>query len=166
MLRHFRGEPEATRDRAHEVAALCGKHGFRYYLSWTPILAGWAAVRLGDREAGLAEMLRGFSDLRATGAGIRAPYYHGLIAEAYGESGDVEHGLAHLSEALALGEKTSEAWLRPELYRIQGDLLSRAGRRDEADICYRNAVRLAREMGARAWEERAQARLQRTNASP
>jgi predicted ATPase len=165
MLRHFRGEPEAARDRAEEVAALCLKHGFRYYLAWTPILAGWAAVRLGDPGGGLAEMLRGFADLRATGAGIRAPYYLGLIAEAYGESGDVERGLEHLAEALALGERTSEAWLRPELYRIQGDLLRRAGRTGEAGICYRNAVRLAREMGARAWEERAQIRLQRTNAS-
>jgi DNA-binding SARP family transcriptional activator/predicted ATPase len=159
MLHHFRDEPEAARDRAEEAAALCRKHGFRYYLSWTPILAGWAATRLGDREAGLAEMLRGFADLRATGAGIRAPYYLGLIAEACGEAGDVERGLAHLADALALGERTSEAWVRPELQRIQGDLLRRAGRTEEAGTCYRNAVRLARQMGARPWEQRAQSRV-------
>jgi DNA-binding SARP family transcriptional activator/predicted ATPase len=159
MLHHFRDEPEAARDRAEEVAALCRKYGFRYYLSWTPILAGWAVARLGDPQTGLAEMLRGFADLRATGAGIRAPYYLGLIAEAYGESGDVDRGLAHLSEALALGERTSEAWVRPELQRIQGDLLRRAGRLREAETCYRNAVRLARQMGARAWEQRAESRL-------
>jgi DNA-binding SARP family transcriptional activator/predicted ATPase len=159
MLRHFRDEPEAARDRAEEVGALCRKHGFRYYLSWTPILAGWAAARLGDREAGLAEMLRGFADLRATGAGIRAPYYLGLIAEACGEIGNVERGLTHLAEALALGERTNEAWLRPELHRIQGDLLRLAGHPREAETSYRNAVRLARQMGAQSWEHRAQSRL-------
>jgi DNA-binding SARP family transcriptional activator/tetratricopeptide (TPR) repeat protein len=165
MLHHFRDEPQATLLRAGEVGALCSKHGFRYYLAWTPILAGWAAARLGDREAGLAEMLRGFSDLRATGAGLRAPYYLGLIAEAYGEAGDVDRGLAHLSEALALGERTNEAWVRPELQRIEGDLLRRAGRSREADVCYRNAVRLARQMGARPWEQRAESRLHPRSAA-
>jgi DNA-binding SARP family transcriptional activator/predicted ATPase len=160
MLYHFRDEPEAARGRAEEAAALCRKYGFRYYLSWTPILAGWAAGRLGDREAGLNEMLRGFADLRATGAGIRAPYYLGLIAEACGEIGDVDRGLTHLAEALDLGERTNEAWLRPELHRIHGDLLRRAGRRAEAEACYRNAIRLARQMGAKSWEHRAQSRLE------
>ena len=159
MLHYFRDVPEAAQERAEAAGAVCRRYGFRYYLAWTPILAGWARVRLGDGQAGLAEMLRGFSELRATGAALRAPLYLGLIAQASGVLGDVESGLRYLEQAMSLGETSGEKWTQPELQRIQGDLLRQQGQRTQAAVCYRNAIELARQMGARSWELRAEASL-------
>jgi hypothetical protein len=38
----YRKEPEATAELADVAAAICQTNGFRYYLSWTPIIRGWA----------------------------------------------------------------------------------------------------------------------------
>ena len=159
MLHYFRDEPEATEERAEAAGAVCRRYGFRYYLAWTPILAGWARVRLGDRQAGLDGMLQGFNELRATGAALRAPLYLGLIAQASGAIEDVAAGLRYLEQAMSLGETSGEKWPQPELQRIQGDLLRQEGQRTQAAVCYRNAIELAKRMGARSWERRAETSL-------
>ena len=164
MLHYFRDEPEATEERAEAAGAVCRRYGFRYYLAWTPILAGWARARQGDRQAGLAAMLQGLDELRATGARLRAPLYLGLIAQASGLLGGVDAGLRYLEEAISLGETSGEKWLRPELQRIQGDLLRQQGERTQAAVCYRNAIELANQMGARSWELRAETSLAELSA--
>jgi DNA-binding SARP family transcriptional activator/predicted ATPase len=156
LLHQFRDEPEAARDRAETAAALCLRYGFRYYLSWTPIIIGWATARLGDVTAGLDEMRNGFEALRATGAAIRAPYYLGLIAQASGWSGRPDAGLNELRAALEIGERTGEGWPHPELQRIRGELLLQTGDRREAETWFGNAIRLARRMGASAWQAKAE----------
>jgi predicted ATPase len=159
MLHQFRDEPELARDRAEAAAAVCRRYGFRYYLAWTPIIAGWAQARLGDPQAGLAEMLQGFKDLRATGAALRAPYYLTLIAQVCGHCGEVARGLRYLEEGAALAEASGEKWLLPEWQRTRGELLRQAGQQNQAETCYRSALRLARQMGAHGWELRAEASL-------
>ncbi|HEY7392872.1 MAG TPA: AAA family ATPase [Bryobacteraceae bacterium] len=159
MLHHFRDEPELAQERAEAAAAVCRRYGFRYYLAWTPIIAGWAESRLGDRRAGLAGMLEGYRELRATGAALRAPYYLSLIAEAAGQCGDVDTGLRHLEEAMRLNEASNERWLQPELQRIRGDLLRQKGEQEQAITSYRNALRMAKQIGARSWEVRAEQSL-------
>jgi hypothetical protein len=115
---------------------------------------------MGDRERGLEQMLSGFASLRATGAGLRAPYYLGLIAQVAGWCGDVQAGLGHLKEAQELGERSHENWVRPELRRIHGDLLLQSGQVRQAETSYVTAARLARQMGSKAWEVRAEASLE------
>jgi predicted ATPase len=134
---------------------VCRRYGFRYYLAWTPILVGWAQVQLGERAAGLAAMLEGFRELRSTGAAIRAPYYLSLIGQAAGLCGDVHAGLQHIEEAMRLNEASSEKWFQPELQRIRGDLLRQKGERAHAITSYRNALRVAKQLGTRSWELRA-----------
>ncbi len=158
-LHQFRDEPEAAQARAEAAAALCRKYGFRYYLAWTPIIIGWACARMGDRDRGLEQMQSGFAALRATGASLRSPYYKGLIAQVAGWCGDAEAGLLHLKEAQNLGERSQENWVRPELQRIHGDLLLQSGQIREAETSYLSAARLARQIGAKAWESRAEVSL-------
>jgi tetratricopeptide (TPR) repeat protein len=159
MLHHFRDEPEAAQQRAEAAAALCRRYNFRYYLAWTPIILGWAQARSGDQQGGLECMLQGFNELRATGAKLRAPYYLSLIAQASGQCGDIAGALRHLAEAARMGEASGETWLQPELQRIHGDLERKVGDWTRAETCYRNALRLARQMGSRAWELRAEKSL-------
>lgn len=159
MLHHFCDEPEAAQERAEAAAAICRRYNFRYYLAWTPIILGWGQARSGDRQGGLARMLQGFDELRETGAKLRAPYYLSLIAQTYGECGNQAEGLRRLEEAAQLGEASEEKWLQPELQRIRGNLLSSTGDRMGAETCYRNALRLAKQAGSRAWELRAEKSL-------
>ena len=51
---------------------------------------------------------QGLAAYRATGTEFFRPYFLGLLAEAQSEVGQVEAGLAVLTEALTLVDKTAE----------------------------------------------------------
>jgi predicted ATPase len=154
MLHQFLDEPDAAESRAEEAAAICRKHNYQYYLSWTPIIRGWARARKGF-TSGIDEMRDGYEALRATGAQIRAPYYLGLLAESLGEAGRFDEASPLLEEAFLIGERHREIWIKPELERIKGNLLLATGDPREAAEHHREALRLAREQGSAAFELRA-----------
>lgn len=157
----YRREPEAAEKLAEAAGAVCHKNGFRYYLSWTPIIRGWAHARKGALDEGLAEMRDGFAALKATGALLRGPYYLALMAETYREMGKLEEGWNSVTEAFALGQRSKETWFKPELGCIKGDILLDRGDKVEAEACYREAFRMARDLGTPFFELRAAMRLAR-----
>ena len=64
---------------------------------------GWGLAMQSQGEAGIAEIRQGLAALLSTGAKMVQPYFLGLLAEAYGESGHPDEGLNALAEALANG---------------------------------------------------------------
>jgi predicted ATPase len=60
---------------------------------------------------------------RATGAKLWEPHWLALLAEAYGETGQIQEGLTLLAEALALINDTGEQYYEAELYRLKGELM-------------------------------------------
>ncbi len=115
MLQQFRGDPELTWRQADAAAEVCQKHGFLYYLSWMPILRGWARARSGSIADGLAEMREGYASFRATGAQLRAPYYLALMAAVSLEAGDADEALRLVEEGRATAQRTGERWQDTEL---------------------------------------------------
>jgi DNA-binding SARP family transcriptional activator/predicted ATPase len=160
MLRQFRDEPEAAETLAADVAALCEKHDFRYYLAWTPILAGWARSRRGD-PAGIDRMRDGIAALEATGAALRLPYYLTLLADALRRSGRPAEGLDQITRGAEVCRSGGELWMKSELDRVKGDLLLDLGSRAEALESYRAALRTAREQSAAEFERRAAEAIER-----
>jgi predicted ATPase/class 3 adenylate cyclase len=163
MFHQFRREAQATRARAEAAIALCTAHGFAYYLAWAAILRGWAVAAQGQHEEGLAQMCQGLAALRATGGEVRLPYYLTLLAEVYGQAGQVEAGLTLLAEALAHAHSKTEHWWEVELYRLQGELqLALVGDHGtEAEACLHQALDLARRQHTKALELRAAMSLSR-----
>jgi DNA-binding SARP family transcriptional activator/predicted ATPase len=160
MLDVFRQDAESALAHATEASAICRKYGFSYYLAWTDILAGWATAVVDDPVAGLSRLNDGLVALRATGGEIRLPFYYGLVAEACGLAGETREALANIDDAFAFENKNGELWFSPELHRIRGDVLARAGDSAGAQMSYRCAVESARQIGAKAAEQRAAAHLQ------
>jgi predicted ATPase len=110
MLQQFRGDPERTWRQADAATAVCEKHGFLYYLSWMPILRGWARARTGAVAEGRAEMRDGYASFRATGAELRAPYYLALQASIALDAGDRDEATRLVAEGRATAERTGEHW--------------------------------------------------------
>jgi DNA-binding SARP family transcriptional activator/predicted ATPase len=119
MLQQFRGDAESTWRQADAASAVCQKHGFLYYLSWMPILRGWARARSGSVAEGLAEMRDGYASFRATGAQLRAPYYLALIAAVSLESGDFDESFRLADEGRTTAKRTGERWQDAELERLR-----------------------------------------------
>jgi adenylate cyclase len=107
-------------------------------------------------------MRRAIDVLKAT-AGIRLPYYRALFAEACARAGRLAAGFEAVAEAFDDVRRTDERWWEAELHRTRGELLclTPADTRLEAESCFRTAIDIARQQGARALELRAVASLAR-----
>jgi tetratricopeptide (TPR) repeat protein len=97
------------------------------------------------------------------GAEVGRPTFLAMLAEAYQKTGQTDEALAALDEALVDIEISGERRDEAEIYRIKGELLLISGAQSEAEVCFRQAIDIARRQQARSWELRAamsMARLQ------
>jgi predicted ATPase len=88
-------------------------------------------------------------------------HWLGLLAAAYLEAGAYSDALMALNEALEVVAVTQERYFAPDLERLRGVLLTRQGEPDEADACFRKALRAAAGMGSKSLELRAAMSLAR-----
>ena len=154
MLHVFQGQTRAALERGREAVALCGRHGFAYYLAMANVLTCWAAATEADDNAGLTQLREGLDGMRRLGAELRLPYYFALLAETLGNAGRVGEALASLSTGFAFATKNGEQWAVAELHRVQGSLLAADGKPGPARASFRRGIEAARRSGSLAFETR------------
>ena len=106
----------------------------------------------------MAQLQQGFTDVLATGAGLRETYYRALLAEAAGTRGESEAGQQLLAEAFAAMQRTEERYWEAELYRCQGELFGQAAerrRQEGTEANFLRALEVARSQQAKSLELRA-----------
>jgi predicted ATPase len=126
------------------------------------MLEGWLLVEQGKVEVGIARMHQSMAAYRETGAELGWPYYLALLAQAYGQVGEMEPGLRALAEAMETVNQHGDRWCEAELYRLRGELLLAHGAAtDEVEACFRQALAIAGRQGAKSLELRAALSLSR-----
>jgi predicted ATPase len=127
------------------------------------MLLGWAMIARGAGEAEIARLEEVLAAFQTTGAKLCSAWWLGLLAEAYGERGWIEAGLAVVVEALRAVEDTGEHFYEAELYRLKGEFLLQLSvdNQREAETCFQHAMTIAQDQGAKAWELRAATSLAR-----
>jgi DNA-binding winged helix-turn-helix (wHTH) protein/predicted ATPase len=188
ILQQLRQEGEASLEQVAASLALSSEHGFPYLKAVGTVLQGSGLARFGRAEEGIAQMRQGFAALRATGAELLRPYLLALLADACGQSGQIEAGLGALEEALVAADDHAELFYEADLHRLKGELLLRkllgmgfkpaptairkgaAGGVEatgqlplqmEAEACFQRALDLARRQEAKSLELRAALSLSR-----
>jgi tetratricopeptide (TPR) repeat protein len=174
--------PRLTPARNLQVGPSFGAHTAEdptLRLSQARIMQGWARVMQGQGEPGLVQLQEGIIAYRTHGGMTAATHYLVLLAEAYGHLGDPAKGLQVLAEARAALAASEERYQEAEMYQLQGALVlqcttcrpettvvSRPSPRhtpplDTAAACFRQALAIARQQGARSLELRAAISLSR-----
>jgi predicted ATPase/DNA-binding winged helix-turn-helix (wHTH) protein len=131
LLHSCRREQEASCDLAEELIALAREQGFPQWLAVGTFRRGWTLVMQGQAEQGLKQMRQGMTIFQATGAKLARPSFFCDLAWAHGRAGQVEEGLALLTDALNIIATTGEHVSEAEVYRLKGELLLRLMCRDE-----------------------------------
>ncbi len=155
---------------AAELIPLCIEEKIPLFLSNGVMLMGWALCEQGDTD-GPAELSRGLGMYLATGSRCFLPYRDSLMAEALSQRGDHTAALKTFEAAAAAMVSTGERWSEPELHRLHGEALDRAGAEPAiVEACFNRAIGSARSLGAPAWERLASASyhawLQRCGRAP
>jgi TOMM system kinase/cyclase fusion protein len=161
-LHYFRREEHAAQEQAETAMALASEKGFPQMVAAGMITRGWALAMQGQGEEGIVQLHQGMAAFRSAAGGLDRPRYLALLAEAYGQVGQIEAGLTTLAEALAVAHKTGGRYWEAELYRLKGELvLRRASPIEEAEGCFRQALEIARQQQVKSLELRAVTSLSR-----
>ncbi len=165
VLHQLRREGSKAQQRAQEVIAFSKAQGFEQMVKMGTILQGWALAAQGNTEEGIAQTTQGLEASREGGVGLGLPPVLGQLAEMHLSANQPEAGLQLVEEALNASEKTGEAWLDAELYRLKGEgLLAQNSARHHvqaAEDSFLTALEIARRQGAKSWELRAAVSLSR-----
>ena len=123
---------------------------------------GWSLAHAGRAEEGIALMQKALADLARSGQDYAGTLYVALLVEAALANGMDQEASRALDKAFVLAERTGERWWAAELHRLRGQCLAKAtDQTSEAETCYRNALRIARDQGARSLELRTATSLAR-----
>ena len=153
MFEAFRGDAEACRRESERVTHLSEQHELPTYLALGSMSRGWSRARLGDIEAGKAELRDGITGFVGQGTKAYLPFFQGLLAEI--EAGcPNDEAVRWLDEALALAKETGAHGTDAFLYRIRGEILLK---RDPANTApaeeaLLTAIAIARQQKAKSFE--------------
>src|SRR5262245_33793 len=90
-------------------------------------MLGCALVGEGRVAEGAEHILWSANAAQYAGVEIWRPSVLGLLAQACGESGQIEKALSLFDEALAAAARSNERFAEAELYRLKGELLPDCG---------------------------------------
>jgi hypothetical protein len=133
------------------------RHAIRLWRIWAGCFKGIVMAKRGDIDAGLA-LLR--SEIERAGDARFLPRFLlplGELAACLGEANEIEKGLAAVDDTLQRCEARHEQWYVPELLRIRGELMLKDTPHrsaSSAEQCFTEALKLAKQQGARFWELR------------
>jgi len=150
-----RGESHAVRTLTDELMALATEHDWPRWITLGTALLGHALVVKGHEvERGIADIQQGV-DARQS-----RDHFHfaALFAEACGNAGHIERGLAVLNEKLARAHQTGTRYYEAELHRLAGELRLKSGiaaEEDDAERDFHTAIEVARQQMAKSLELRA-----------
>jgi tetratricopeptide (TPR) repeat protein len=165
-LHQYRGEHQPAAALEEASVALHREHGFAQGLAQEMVWQGWALVRQGKSEGGLAQIHQGLEALQGTGAAIERPWLLSVLARAYVYVGRAAESLAVLEEALTTAYATGNHLNTAGFYHQKGkSLLAQAGYRPQveaaAEACWYQALTVARQQQAKILELQAAMSLSR-----
>jgi tetratricopeptide (TPR) repeat protein len=152
------GRTDVARDRGAQAMAAADTNN-PFDLAWSRVALGQARAHLGRATEGVALIRQGIAGLLEIGFRLGITYYTGALAEAQACAGAVGDALATVEQALQANP--GELYWRPENLRLRGALRLTQGQTELAAPDFREAIALARRLGAKALELRATVSLVR-----
>jgi predicted ATPase len=162
VLHYIRDHP-AVVARAETLLALCEKHRFPQWVGSGLVLSGVSHVAQGSTDLGLKLIDDGLKAQRASGHVGISLMLLALAADSHLKLGNAGRAVELLTEATELADKSHVGWYRPEVVRLQAELMlqTRQIAVDDAFARVEHAAWLAKDKGSIALEWRATTALAR-----
>ena len=153
------GDPAQAEALAEQAIARSERYGILHLAETARIALGAARAQLGRAGEGVTLIRKGLTDLSRIGARMSITANLAMLAQAQALNGSVADALHTVEEALQANPE--ELLWRPSALMIRGELRLMQGETEPAELDFRNAMELARKMGAKTFELRAAMSLAR-----
>jgi class 3 adenylate cyclase/tetratricopeptide (TPR) repeat protein len=142
-----------------QTLELSEKHKFQVLAALSRVGLGQARAHLGRAAEGIALNRRGIAALLEIGSRSGVSRVMAALAEAQEREGGIVEALETVEQALQANP--NELIYRPETFRLRGELRLKQRQTELPETDFREAIALACNMGAKAWELRATTSLAR-----
>src|SRR5216684_5521845 len=146
---------------------LAARHALEVWNAWAQCFEGAVLIKRGDHGAG-SQLLQSALERLPEPTLHRSSHHMSLLlaelAAGLGGAGQIAEGLGVVDEALARAERTEAGWCLAELLRTKGELLLLErvpSAVATAEVCFQQALDVARRQGALSWELRSATSLAR-----
>jgi predicted ATPase len=136
------------------------RHSLTPYLAIGCGLKGELMIKRGEVEPGMELLRSALATLYTDRYGLYATEFKGTLAQGLAAMGRVDQALVTIEETIAQVERDGEMSM-PELLRIRGELLEKAGDDQRAEDSFVRSVELADRQSALSWRLRASMSLAR-----
>ncbi|WP_212285604.1 winged helix-turn-helix domain-containing protein [Bradyrhizobium japonicum] len=143
------GDVDRNRATCDELATLCRKHSFRYWLANAECYLGWHESRDGRGMKAAERVYRALDEYRATKARWLYPFFLSIAAEVDYAHGRLRDGLERIDAALQQSADTAECWYDARLLLLKAALLSESKDAAGAEQCRLQARQLIERQGSR-----------------
>ena len=156
-LFQFCGDVVQANKTVVEALELSHKHGFAFWFGWSKVIGGWVKAQQAPSESCVAEIREGIKEWRAQGSELGCHYFLVLLAEVCAQAGKISDALEALSDAEEFAKATGEGFMLSEIPRLRGEFLLHKKRIEsaEAEVYFRDAIKIARDQESRSLELRA-----------
>src|SRR6516162_6481703 len=150
QIEMLRGDADLALRFANTMVELGRDREMPIFLLLGTTCRGWARAQLGEREAGIAELLGGLTAYTEQGNKLYVPFLQGLLSELEAENQNQE-------EALTIANRTGEHWADSFLYRIRGEILLKRDPANPApaEEAFHTAIAIAKRQTTRSFGLRA-----------
>jgi class 3 adenylate cyclase/tetratricopeptide (TPR) repeat protein len=153
----LRGAVDTLLDRAAASIAFTEENGLGFWSAFDRVLQAWAVARRDASRAAIGELRNALESYRATGAELPGVAFRSMLADACLRAGDADGAMSEVALAMHAVESLKDRIWEPEVYRLKGECLLALGpgAGEEAESCFRKAISVASDRGAKSWELRA-----------
>jgi predicted ATPase len=141
-------------DFIEQLIAYAGRYSLEPYRAGGIALKGELAIAYEEPEAGLDLLQSALEPLRAQQYNVLITDFIGALAEGLCKTGQFEEALFTINGGIARAKNSGAESNLSELLRIKSQILAAQYDRESALNCLTEALTLAREQSALAWELR------------
>ena len=159
-----REDPVAALKHAADGVAFCEENSILLRKAEAQIVEGWAEAETGSPAKGVSKVETALALWQELGAHVYDSGWYLLLAKAYMCAERLEDAREALELAFQAAKDNNEGVLGAELHRFDGELrvaTSGAIHGNEAEVCFRRAIDVARKQKAKLFELRAARSLAR-----
>jgi len=152
-------ENERFISAAKRSLAISEEHGFPWIAASVRVFVGWNRAQFEGEREGIDQLKNGLTDAVGTGGRLGLTGSITSLAQAQARHRQTADALATIDNALEVNPE--ERYARPESLMVRGEVRLSLGDRESAEADFREAIALAQQMSAKAWELRAVTSLAR-----
>ena len=155
FVRLMRGDVAAARQHADEAIAIASEFGFPAVLAGAKVLRSWSLAHAGEFDESVRTIREGIEEFERCIGKVWHATLNGILLEILILAGRFEEAATLVDETITFSNSFDERFTLAELWRAKGNICLARADRVEAEDCFRRALAIANEQGARFFELRA-----------